>query len=113
VLVRTQPDGGKVKTVSKLVQSVIPNSPIYSRGDIVKIKIFAASRNVKAYAIFPFASGERSKVEARYSTSEGGIYIPYKIPPSAQAGPYEIFVYVQEIQGKVEEKHSVEFEVRP
>jgi uncharacterized caspase-like protein len=106
-------EGGQRKTPpSKIVLSIAPNSPIYSRGDMIKIKIIAASNLVKAFAVFPFGPQERSKVEASFSIAEGGLYIPYRIPPSTKAGPYSIPVYVQEINSKLEEKQLVDIEIR-
>jgi hypothetical protein len=102
----------RVAVQSRLVQSIVTNSPVYSPGDTIKIKINAASSRVKAHAIFPFASGERAKAEAKYSTSEGGLYIPYKIPETAVAGIYEATVYLEEINSKAEEKQVVDFEVK-
>jgi hypothetical protein len=55
---------------------------------------------------------EKSKIEASYSISEGGLFIPFKIPQNTQPGVYEIKVYIQEIKTKDEESHTVEFEVR-
>jgi hypothetical protein len=109
---KKQPTVAPKKFASKLVQYVIPNSPIFVPGEMIKVKIGAASRYVKAFAVFPFESGSRSKVEAVYNISEGGLYMSYKIPHSARKGFYEISVYVQEIQTKAEEKHTVEIEIR-
>lgn len=97
---------------SKIVLSLLPNSPIYSRGDIMKIKITAASNRVKAFAVFPFGPPERSRVEASYNAAEGGLYIPYKIPTSVRPGHYTIPVYVQELNSKLEERQVVYVEVR-
>jgi len=92
---------------------VITDSPIYARGDTIKIKISAASRHVTAHAIFPFVTPQHARADASYNTSEGGIYIGYTIPNSAAPGLYEIEVYVKEIQSKVQERHTVEIEIKP
>jgi hypothetical protein len=79
---------------------------------MVRIKIITASSRVKAFAVFPFGDKERSKVEASYNVSEGGLYIPYKIPAGVKPNTYVVAVYVQEIQSKVEEKHDIEIIVQ-
>jgi uncharacterized protein YfaS (alpha-2-macroglobulin family) len=95
-----------------LVRSIVTDSVLYSPGDTVKIKITAASSRIKARAKFPFANGERSIAEAQFRESEGGIYIAYKIPKATPAGIYEATVYLEEINGKLEETQTVDFEVR-
>ncbi|MBM3576656.1 MAG: caspase family protein [Alphaproteobacteria bacterium] len=104
--------GGYNAASSKVILSLLPDSPVYSAGDLMKIKIVAASNMVKAFAVFPFGPRARSKVEASYNSSEGGLYIPYRIPGSAKQGMYSIPVYVQEINSKLEEKLPVEIEIK-
>lgn len=96
----------------RLVQYVLPDSPVYARGSSGKIKISTASRYVKGSAIFSaLLPRDRSKIEASYNVAEGGLYIPFKIPANAAPGVYEIDVYVEDINTKKQETHSVEFEV--
>lgn len=105
-------DSPKRPSPSRLVQYVLPNSPVYTPGDTIKIKLSAASRYVKAHAVFPFGARERSKAEMLYSVAEGGLYIPFKVPQGTAPGLYEVKVYVQEIQTRAEEQHTVELEIR-
>ena len=95
-----------------IVLYVISDSPIYARGDTIRIKLSAASRHVKAHAIFPFNSAP-TRADAMYNTSEGGIYIRYKIPDNTPPGVYNIAVYVEEIQNNAQEIHTVEIDIRP
>jgi hypothetical protein len=105
-------DTPKQARPSRLVQYILPNSPVYGPGDTIKIKLSAASRYVKAHAVFPFGPRERSKAEMTYSIGEGGLYIPFKVPQGTAPGLYEVKVYVQEIQTRAEEQHTVEIEIR-
>jgi hypothetical protein len=108
------PDANKSRKglSSTLVLAIIPNSPTYAIGELIKIKIVAASSHIKAFAVFPFGPKERSKIEASYNVSEGGLYIPYKVPVGSKPGIYRVAVYVQEIQSKLEERHEIEVELK-
>jgi hypothetical protein len=97
---------------SNIVRAIVPNSESYSVGDAVRIKIIAASSRVKAFAVFPFGERARAKVEASYNVSEGGLYIPFKIPPGVKPSTYSVAVYVQEMASKIEERHDIEIVVR-
>jgi hypothetical protein len=96
----------------RLAQYAAPNSTIYAPGDSGTIKISAASRYVKAFATFPMLPREKSKIEASYSTSEGGLFIPFKLPANTPSGVYDVKVYIQEIRTKEEETHIIQFQVR-
>jgi hypothetical protein len=107
-----QTDGTKKAQPSKLVLAILSDSPIYSPGQLARIKITTASSKVKAFAVFPFGPPAQSKIEASYSITEGGLYIPFRIPAGAKPGPYSVPVYVEEMNSKLEEKQFVDFEVR-
>jgi hypothetical protein len=96
----------------RLVLNAMPNSTIYSRGQKGSIKITAAGGKVKAYAIFPMLPRERRKIEAFYSESEGGLYIPFQIPGNAEAGVWDVDVYIEDLNAKKQESHTIQFMVR-
>jgi uncharacterized caspase-like protein len=97
---------------SKIVRAIVPNSDSYVSGEMIRIKIIAASSRVKAFAVFPFGARERAKVEAGYNVAEGGLYIPYKVPPRTAPGVYSVAVYVQEIESKIEERHDIDIAIK-
>jgi hypothetical protein len=102
--------GGPIR--SNLILAIVPNSEAYVSGDMIKIKIITSSSFVKAFAVFPFGPKERAKVEASYSISEGGLYIPFKIPAGVKPDIYSVTVYVQEIQSKLEERHDIDILIK-
>lgn len=108
------PEKNKLKRNKRprLVQFIVPNSTIYSPGDIIKLKISTASSYIKAYAVFPFEIGGKSKSRAKYSEVEGGIYITHKIPKNAKSGMYDVAIYINEIKSKDEEKIFIEIEIK-
>lgn len=96
----------------KLAQYIVSNSPYYLPEETIKIKISTASSHVKVYAVFPFGRGSQTKVRAKYSGAEGGIYVSYKIPEDVKPGKYEVAVYVNEIKSGDEEKSYIEIEIK-
>lgn len=94
-----------------LAQHILLNSPFYFPNQELKIKIKTYSSNINSFALFR-EDNQVKRIQAKFSKSEGGIYISYRIPKNTKPSKYFVEVFIQEINSRKEFRKVIEYEVR-